>query len=56
MHIEYSESYEVTICCESEEDMKRTMATLQCISSWVPVSIQLPAENAVTEKIGRAHV
>ena len=44
-----AEKYTITIWCESEEEVKRTMTTLQCISSWVPVSIKLPAENAVTK-------
>ena len=45
----FDENHTVTIWCESEEGVKRTMATLQCIRPWVPVSIQLPAENAVTK-------
>ena len=45
----FDKNHTVTIWCESEEGVKRTMTTLQCISSWVPVSIQLPAENTVTE-------
>lgn len=43
------EGYTVIIWCESEEGVKNTMATLRCISSWVPVSRMLPAENAVTK-------
>lgn len=45
----FDEDYAVTIYCESEEDMKNAMATLKSISSWVPVSKMLPAENAVTD-------
>ena len=41
--------YTLKIWCESEEGVKNAMATLQCISSWVPVSRMLPAENAVTK-------